>query len=589
MKQNQSNWKRMNRDKMIIILSIIGLIACIAVLFPQVRELILGFAEQMIHKKANPYQSWFDLLRSLAMGGIFFIVSFDYCTLTDSGRTLVQTVKQEITDCLSEVNFQSFLKPIALLSVIYFLGILTIIRANFSYVDDLRHAIDTYYRGWSVWSRYVTELGSIFVHGDILLTDISPLPQLLAVLVLSVSSVLLVYVLGNKKLTAVQLLASIPLGLSPYFLECLVFKFDAPYMALSILACIVPFLFIRHKKAFLFCSIVSLLIMCTTYQAASGMYPMIVTVICFQEWNSGKKPLKDIMSFFVTAGIAFCIAMLFFRFFLMKSVDDWYATTSIHPVSYMIQGTLNNIKSYAMDINHDFGRIWKIGIGLVLLFFITRSIHISRHNKLLSSCVSITVIGLLFVLSFGLYTLLSTPLFRPRALIGFGLFLSILCIYVASETKKSAALAVLALNWCFFIFAFSYGNALADQARYAEFRISLLLHDLSALYPDPTKENITFQLKESIDYTPAVKNIAKHYPVIERLVPKRLGAKSIWDDYYFREYFNFYKQDKKAIAGIDDPGNTGIDSDTLNMPVVSDSYYHTIQSDGSHVLIILKH
>ena len=294
MKQNQSNRKITNRNRIIALLSGIGLMVCIAVLFPQVRQMIIDLAVQVLHKEPSSYQTWLKVLLSFAIGGICFILFFNFCTLTGSGRVLVRQVKQEIKDCLSEIDFRSFVKPGLVMFGVYLLGILTIIRADFSYLDDLGRSSDGS-RGWYYWSRYVSEFSSILVHGDTNLTDISPLPQLLAILILSISSVLLVYVIGNRKITLMRLFASIPLGLSPYFLECLSFRFDAPYMALSILASIVPFLFITRKKAFLVCSAVSLLIMCMTYQAASGIYVLIVIILGFRDWISREKADKDIL------------------------------------------------------------------------------------------------------------------------------------------------------------------------------------------------------------------------------------------------------------------------------------------------------
>ena len=569
----------------IILISIIGFAVCFAVLFPQVRRMILDLGAQIVQREASTYQSWLKALFSYAIGGIFLILFFDFCTLTDKGRTLVQKVKKDITDCLSEINFNYFIKPALFMSGIYLLGILTIIRANFLFLDDLgRAAIG--YRGWYGWSRYVSELSSIFVHGGTNLTDISPLPQLLAILILSCSSVLLVYIIGNGKITITRLLASIPLGLFPYFLECLSFKFDAPYMSLSILACMVPFLFIAHKKAFIFISIISLLVMCMTYQSISGVYLLIVVILCFRDWNSLRKSNREILSFLGTAVATFCIAMLIFRFFLMKPLDD-YASTAMHPFPQMISGVLSNIKNYIEIINQDLGVIWKAGIAMVLLFFITQSISQSSQKKPFSFIISLLVIAVSFILSYGLYILLETPLFLPRALTGFGVFLAILCVYIVAEGKKPAIITVIALNWCFFVFAFSYGNALADQKRYAEFRINLLLHDLSALYPDFNGEIMPIQLKNSIDFAPTIKNIAKQNPVIERLTPKLLAEGYCWENFYFTEYYNFDKYRNVNIQ-TNVSSDKYIDFDTLNLPVVLDTYYHTIQSDGNRILVVLK-
>lgn len=585
MTQNQFNRKNTIRNSSILLLSGIGLIVCITVLFPQTRRMIMDMAAHIMHREASTYQSWLIALFSYAMGGICLILFFDYCTLTQSGKALVQKVSREVKDCLSEIDFRSFLKPGLLIFGVYLLGILTIIRANFTYLDDLGRTV-TGGRGWYGWSRYVSEFSSIIVHGDTNLTDISPLPQLLAILILSVSSVLFVYVIGKRKITTVRLLASVPLGLSPYFLECLAYKFDAPYMALSILACIVPFLFITRKKAFIFTSVVSLLVMCMTYQAVSGVYALIAILLGFQDWNSRKKSNKEIFSFLGIAAVAFCFAMLLFRFFLMKPVDD-YASTAMLPLPHIVTGILNNIKNYVLIVNHDWGIVWKVGIALVILFFIIKSTCQSAQKRILSFFVSILVLGISFILSYGLYSLLATPLFLPRSLIGFGVFLAILCIYVVSDYKKTAIVTVLALNWCLLVFAFSYGNALADQARYAEFRITMLLHDLSNLYPNLNQNNRILQLKNSIDFAPTIKNIAKNDPIIERLVPKRLAEDYCWENYYFTEHFNFIRYRKLDIENVTD-GNH-IDFSTLNLPVVLDSYYHTIQSDGNRILVVLKH
>jgi len=542
--------------------------------------MIIHLAEQILHRSIFLDQIWFETLISYAIGGICIILFFDYCTLTNSGRILVQNVKQEIKECLSNIDFYSFRKPVVWLAIVYLLGILSIIRANFLYMDGISYAVSGF-REWYNWSRYVIVFLSYFIQPEIYMTDISPIPQLLAVLILSCSSVLLVYVLGKGKMTTLRLLASLPLGLSPYFIECLSYKFLSPYMALSIFISIVPFLFVTRKKAFVFISVVSLLIMCMTYQAASGIYPLIVIILCFQVWNDREKSMKEIGSFLCIAALAFGFSMLAYRFFFMVPHVDNYTSNTVLPVSSIIVGTMENIKKYAWIINHDFGMIWKIGIAFVLFFFTLKSVGQSKQKKLLSLIVSLFVIVLSFILSYGMYSFLVDPLYAPRALFGFGLFLAILCIYVVSNYRKTALVVVLVLNWCFFVFAFSYGNALADQARYAEFRIGILLHDLSTLYPNSDGEGMTFQLKNSIDYAPSIKNIAKNYPIIERLVPKRLGADEYWDYQYFLNHYHF---DSVKIGY-----NSSADFSSLNLPVVLDSYYHTIQSDGSHVLILLKH
>jgi len=574
--------KKVTQRKIVLLLSIIGLIFCIVVLFPQVREGIVNFVEQkIVHGELMSRRAWIASLFSLAMGGICLLIFINYSVQTHSGRKLMSSAREEIKYCWSEIDFRSFRKPVLWMFVVYSLGILTIIRANFLYEDDILRSV-VGHRRWEFFSRYVAEISSILIHANLRLTDISPLPQLLAALIMAVSSVLLVYVLNNKKLTVVSLLASIPLGLSPYFLECFSFKFDAPYMALSVLASIVPFLFISRKKAFLFLSVISLLIMYMTYQAASGIYLMIVLALCFQDWNTRKKTDREVLSIAGIALFAFALGLIIFKVFIMKPPIDSYVSTNMHPANQLISGVLTNIKTYILYINTDLGLVWKFCIVLVVFFFLVKSVHTSSQKKFISLILSFFIVCLSFILSYGIFYMLRQPLFDLRAMYGFGVWLAILCVYVTINYNRIAKIAALALCWSFFVFAFSYGNALADQKRYMDFRIGLLLHDLSTLYPEDKK--VSIQLENSIDYTPSVRLIAEHYPIIKRL-RVQMKEKS-WQYIYFMNHFNFGQTANKMN---EDYNQYILDFNTLDLPVVLDAYYHTIKSDGTHVLVILKH
>ena len=579
-----------NKEKIIrysiYIVSIIGFAICVAVLFPQVRHKIIESAEQMMHRKTSLYEDWFKILLSYAIGGILFIVLFDYCTLTASGKMRVRTVKYEIKECLAEIDRRSLVKPILIMSGIYLLGIISLLRANFLYRDDITRSAWGGAGGWYDWSRYVSEFLHVFIHGDINLTDISPLPQLLAIPILAIGSVLLVYVLNHSNITIIGLLASVPLGLSPYILECLSYKYDAAYMALSILASIFPFLFHIRTKAFMFCSVISLLVMCMTYQTSSGIYLLITMVLGFNDWISKRKTNREVFLFLGRAGLSFCLAMAIFKFFLMRPYNT-YVSNAMFSLPQLLPGVLTNIKTYINTINCDFGYIWKALIGLIFCFFVGKSVYISRRNQMISFVTAIVVLCVLFVLSFGVYLALGHPLFEPRALYGFGALIAIIGIYVVYKFNNTAKVLVLALSWSFFVFAFSYGNSLADQMRYANFRITILLNDLSALYPDKDKDEnkISIQLKNSIGFSPVVRNTGKRNPVIYRLVPGVLTDDDyLFSVFYLMEYFNYAPFSTANLMRTD----TLVDYSSLGLPVVLKTYYHTIRSDGKRILVELN-
>jgi hypothetical protein len=577
----------MERNKImrcgIFVISIAGLIACITLLFPHIRVLIISLAEEfLVHRKLNQ-EAWMRTLHTYARMGITCIVIFDVFVLTVHGRLLVNNIKSAIKSCLKEIRFKVFVKPFLLMSGVYLLGIITIIRANYLYEDDLGRTIKGN-QGWSNWSRYLSDIVSTFIHTNIFLNDISPLPQIFAVLFLAASSVFMVYSLCDKKMRVTTLLASIPVGLSPYFLSCLSYKFDSPYMALSVLASIVPFLCTGSRLAFIASSIAGLLVMCMTYQASSGIYPLLVIILCFQDWNYKRKPYKEILRFALTALLSFVFTMLLFRLYFMRPSDS-YVSTAMFPLSQMFSGIINNIKQYAVFIYHDFAFIWKIGIMLVIACFILQTVKRSKQNRLIASLGTVFLIILLFILSYGVYLALEKPLFSPRALYGCGIFFAIIMICLVSYRGKISAAFVILISWCFLVFAFSYGNALADQKRYIDFRAELLLDDLNGLFPNRTIDDMPIQLEGTAGFAPSIKSIAKQYPVIERLVACALSENSVWGYYYLLEYFNWGN-----INLINEEWNqiNNIDFTVYNFPTVLDTYYHIIKSDGARILVILK-
>jgi hypothetical protein len=131
------------------------------------------------------------------------------------------------------------------------------------------------------------------------------------------------------------------------------------------------------------------------------------------------------------------------------------------------------------------------------------------------------------------------------------------------------------LCWCFFVFSFAYGNALADQKRYNNFRTELLLNDLAALFPPKTEEPYLLTLVNDIGFSPVVENVAVNNPVVKSLVHINLKASCPFVYIYVSQYHRF------KLSWNEVP----VDE---TMPVVFDSYYHTIRSKDNQIIVILK-
>ena len=128
----------------------------------------------------------------------------------------------------------------------------------------------------------------------------------------------------------------------------------------------------------------------------------------------------------------------------------------------------------------------------------------------------------------------------------------------------------------FFVFGFTYGNALEAQSEYTNFRINLVIEDLNDLEMAKSDKNKWIQISGSIGQAPILRNMPKDYNILNRLIPILFQGNWIWGEYYFYNYFNL--RNVTLVRG----------TDMTNLPVLKDSMYHTIKGDDTHIFIILK-
>ncbi|MBQ9764476.1 MAG: glucosyltransferase domain-containing protein [Phascolarctobacterium sp.] len=483
-----------------------------------------------------------------------------------------------------KIDWNFIFKLTAIFSVIFLIAISAILRANFNYIDDLGRTLQGY-RGWENFSRYISTYLSVVVHAGRRLTDISPLPQFIAIICMAFSSAIVVDVFCERKKLSIWYVASlIPMTLLPYFLECLSYKFDAPYMALSVLGSIVPFLFYKFGyKVYMVVSIFGLLVMCMTYQVSSGIYPMITIFLCAKYWNQDKS-IKEIKDFLAQSILSYVVGLLLFKVVFMKTVNT-YVSNDITKTNSIFQTISENLLRYFSIIKNDATNSWTIFVALIAVAFVVSFIVSSMRSKMMASILAISVVILGASISYGAYLVLPKPLFAPRGMYGIGVFIALLGINSVGLWNKNilAKAGNLFLAWSLIVFSFTYGNALAEQKRYTDFRTQLVLSDISKLnYPISSKK-YEMMLYGNAGKSPVVKNMERKYRVLSRLVPSTLGSNWWWNEYYLYNYFSLpnVKQifgDKKKFKKFEN----------AEIPVVVDTWYHTIKRNEKYILVKFK-
>ncbi|MDE7434593.1 MAG: glucosyltransferase domain-containing protein [Lachnospiraceae bacterium] len=465
-------------------------------------------------------------------------------------------------------------KAFVITTVIYTLGISAILRANINYIDD-QGRVAWGEKAWENYSRFLSNLFSTFIHMDNYLTDVSPLTQMIAVMIIAFSGIMLLYIIYDRTyFSTVELIALVPLGLNPYFLQCVSYKYDSPYMALSILGAVMPLLYRnRRAVAYIGASAIGTIVVCTSYQAASGIFPMLVIFLSLKMWNS-KESWREIGRFCLNSVIGYLSGLLFFRMILMIPTE----AGSLLSIEEIVPGMFANIKKYYMYVCSDFKEWWLIVILVLAAGFVWITVRTSRQKKLVSFCVAIAALILMSLICFGVYPVLEEPSYAPRAMYGVGVLITLLEISVAYG-RKDIMFQVQAglMSWIFFVFAFTYGNALYVQKEYCDFRINMAIGDLNDLNVF-MEEAVTVQISGSIEKSQVIDHMPQDYNLINRLVPVQFKGEWWWGQASFYEFYGLRNV-------IRDPG---IDLTTYDLPVLEDTMYHTIKGKDNYILIELK-
>jgi len=294
-------------------------------------------------------------------------------------------------------------------------------------------------------------------------------------------------------------------------------------------------------------------------------------------WNRGES-LKKAAGFCLRSALGFGLGLVFFKLVIMRPADAGYVTNALPALNAVIPNTLSNLREYYRLIGSDFKVLWLLLSAVLAAGFVAVTVSGSGRKKL--PALALTLLGLVLMgaLCFGIYPVLASTIFAPRAMYGFGVLLTIFAI-VAAEAKWMSLKAVsCVLAWAFFVFSFTYGNAPNAQKEYTDFRINLVLSDLNEMEIFQQEEPVTVQLAGDIGLSPVIRNMPQNYGILNRLMPKTFGSGEDWSQYGFYYYYAL----PNAIW------NRDVDLTAMNLPVLEDTMYHIIYGEGSAVLIQLK-
>ena len=329
------------------------------------------------------------------------------------------------------IHAPRFKSTFALGIALYLIALFALLRGDIYFLDDWGSASRE--TSWSHFSRYLATfiLNDLSTLGKGAL-DISPLLQILAVIFVVASSMILLYLI-RKKFDLLGIIASLPLGLSPYFLENLSYKFESLTMSIALFFAVLPFLFQNQRHIFSALSVVCLILMFMSYQAANAVY--IILSLFFALFM--QTDLRQGAKFLARCACNLIIASLIYKFAIAEPVSEWtihYTSDKMIALNgAFLLGVWGNLSEYLTTIFSDFKQtpyIWLIALNCVLF---VGNMAIFSQRRIYALCGAVAFLALGIALSYGLYLILEKPILNPRVFYGFNALIAIICI--ANITK----------------------------------------------------------------------------------------------------------------------------------------------------------
>lgn len=507
-----------------------------------------------------------------------------------------KSIRNKIRQVWQENRF--LMRPFLVLFAIYLLGISAILLAGVHYADDVART-EQGYAGWSGFSRYLSTILSYGLHADAYLTNIAPLPQLLAVAIVSVASLMVICVVSGKEVFQekwtkwiLRVIAVVPLGLCPYILECLSYQYDSVYMALSIMFAVMPLLFRKCRVGYVLATTIGILVVCMTYQASIGIYPILVIMVAMKEWASKKKTnWKELGKFVGLSVLSFALTVLVFKVFLMTP-REVYASNAVPGIGEFFPAFFAHLGQYFELVISDFRLMWLVLMGVVAIIFIVVFTMASKQNKIVSGLIGIIGMIMMAVMAYAMYSALEKPLYTTRAMYAIGAWVAVMSVYIVTKItiptsnwhrcgawRALMAAPIVLLSWCWFVFGFTYGNALAEQNEYRDNQVAMVMNDLNKILVNLGNGSKIIQVDGQIGWAPAIKNTPEErYRILRRLLKPSFGTDVPW--------MGFEITLGTGIEGL--VFNENVDLNQRDLPLIEETALYNIYGDKTGVLVKFK-
>ncbi|HFN3851164.1 glucosyltransferase domain-containing protein [Escherichia coli] len=399
--------------------------------------------------------------------------------------------------------------------------LLPILMANRLYVDDIGRATHGYL-SWDDNGRPLTSLIMKLITTNSSMIDVSPLPQLLGIILFCAAIHLFANRVGiDNEFDRVLIVAATVS--TPIILENLSYRFDTLTMMLSAICfMIAPVLSFKIKPYDYVVKIALVVSGLSMYQVNISFY--VIASLCIFISIQNHKPDTAIKNAIINA-VCLVAGYIIYSLIIVKIyVTGAYSLEhskiiELSDINRAYDTILYYIKMIGLYYN---GFELYCLIALMLIAFIPllcnfKVIALSRfHLACGITCLAAIPLALASVLI--PISLLKYPVLHPRVLMpfsGFIFFLSFLALADNVLLKKASRVLLVAIIFPAYVFSFIYGNALSTQTKYEEIITSSIYSDLGKI---DYKANDSLFFSGKPLKSPVVLRTEKEKPFISELL-----------------------------------------------------------------------
>ena len=453
---------------------------------------------------------------------------------------------------LTKVEIKAFL----LIFGFDLIGVITLLLNHYMISDDMRRAI--YGSTWnSDFGRYSSSLLAQLLHQNVKLFDMSPIPQVVAMAIMAVSSMMLVYLFVGRIKSIREsfwpLLIAALFGLCPFMMNAWRYKFDAPCMALGIAVSILPYYLYwgeikvgtsDNLPGRIAITMACIAVMWTSFQAASGIFLIVGLALMVRDSIKGRE-----QSVFQAIVFLFCHLVVSLLFFLLVKDGIYYRNIIIGSVDDI----WSNICGICKMLTSSTSAYWAIMIGVIIICSFVMSLKRGDELYYLALMVGFLSVGVFIAV--GPLLLLKDFPYVGRSLVGvcclFVVFLLLLWSSIPKRKyrriEKVYYVALILVFYGFLTYGWSFGNALSGQYEYDNNLATMIMGDLTDIVRTEDEARDTIVLVDGVaSPAPVMAKHLKAFPVARYNYMPSEGSISIYvRDRLFDQnnYPNDWRQD----------------------------------------------